>query len=287
MGINEVVIEDFRGLKVNVKLKRVNIVLGENGSGKTSFLESIFIPTLLQSELNNNDIRTLLLYTLSARGDVLSAIQTLSDSEVLIDGVTTKFKKIDPYTINIEINNIKVAEIKAKPWSPLTLAVLKTNNKYSLPLYISTSFDSSDNPKMIYDVVKRKIRGESTFDLLLDEHGRLTLYYDKLPVYVIGRGLLKRELIRLALMSSDILLIDEIESSLHQDLLTEVLNDIKREQGSQVIFTTNSNEVMKIIGKTFNDSEAQIIYLSKAGYKTYNLSEITNFEKPFNWLGYV
>jgi len=287
MGINEVVVEDFRGLKVNVKLKRVNIVLGENGSGKTSFLESIFIPTLLQSELNNNDIRTLLLYTLSARGDVLSAIQTLSDSEVLIDGVTTKFKKIDPYTINIEINNIKVAEIKAKPWSPLTLAVLKTNNKYSLPLYISTSFDSSDNPKMIYDVVKRKIRGESTFDLLLDEHGRLTLYYDKLPVYVIGRGLLKRELIRLALMSSDILLIDEIESSLHQDLLTEVLNDIKREQGSQVIFTTNSNEVMKIIGKTFNDSEAQIIYLSKAGYKTYNLSEITNFEKPFNWLGYV
>lgn len=287
MGINEVVVEGFRGLKVNVKLKRVNIVLGENGSGKTSFLESIFIPTLLQSELNNNDIRTLLLYTLSARGDVLSAIQTLSDSEVLIDGVTTKFKKIDPYTINIEINNIKVAEIKAKPWSPLTLAVLKTNNKYSLPLYISTSFDSSDNPKMIYDVVKRKIRGESTFDLLLDEHGRLTLYYDKLPVYVIGRGLLKRELIRLALMSSDILLIDEIESSLHQDLLTEVLNDIKREQGSQVIFTTNSNEVMKIIGKTFNDSEAQIIYLSKAGYKTYNLSEITNFEKPFNWLGYV
>jgi len=287
MGINEVVVEGFRGLKVNVKLKRVNIVLGENGSGKTSFLESIFIPTLLQSELNNNDIRTLLLYTLSARGDVLSAIQTLSDSEVLIDGVTTKFKKIDPYIINIEINNIKVAEIKAKPWSPLTLAVLKTNNKYSLPLYISTSFDSSDNPKMIYDVVKRKIRGESTFDLLLDEHGRLTLYYDKLPVYVIGRGLLKRELIRLALMSSDILLIDEIESSLHQDLLTEVLNDIKREQGSQVIFTTNSNEVMKIIGKTFNDSEAQIIYLSKAGYKTYNLSEITNFEKPFNWLGYV
>jgi len=287
MGINEVVVEGFRGLKVNVKLKRVNIVLGENGSGKTSFLESIFIPTLLQSELNNNDIRTLLLYTLSARGDVLSAIQTLSDSEVLIDGVTTKFKKIDPYIINIEINNIKVAEIKAKPWSPLTLAVLKTNNKYSLPLYISTSFDSSDNPKMIYDVVKRKISGESTFDLLLDEHGRLTLYYDKLPVYVIGRGLLKRELIRLALMSSDILLIDEIESSLHQDLLTEVLNDIKREQGSQVIFTTNSNEVMKIIGKTFNDSEAQIIYLSKAGYKTYNLSEITNFEKPFNWLGYV
>jgi len=287
MGINEVVVEGFRGLKVNVKLKRVNIVLGENGSGKTSFLESIFIPTLLQSELNNNDIRTLLLYTLSARGDVLSAIQTLSDSEVLIDGVTTKFKKIDPYTINIEINNIKVAEIKAKPWSPLTLAVLKTNNKYSLPLYISTSFDSSDNPKMIYDVVKRKIRGESTFDLLLDEHDRLTLYYDELPVYVIGRGLLKRELIRLALMSSDILLIDEIESSLHQDLLTEVLNDIKREQGSQVIFTTNSNEVMKIIGKTFNDSEAQIIYLSKAGYKTYNLSEITNFEKPFNWLGYV
>jgi Predicted ATPases len=103
----------------------------------------------------------------------------------------------------------------------------------------------------------------------------------------MGRGLLKRELIKLALASSDILLIDEIEDSLHPDLLMEVLKDIKREEEVQVIFTTHVNEVVKMAGKVLNDSEAQVIYLSKAGYKTYELSEIFEFEKPLSWLGYV
>jgi hypothetical protein len=40
-------------------------------------------------------------------------------------------------------------------------------------------------------------------------------------------------------------------------------------------------------GKVLDDSEAQVIYLSKAGYKTYELSEISEFEKPLSWLGYV
>ncbi|AWR94060.1 AAA family ATPase [Acidianus brierleyi] len=299
MNISEVVVEGFRGLKIATRLKRVNIVVGENGSGKTSFLESIFMSTLFQSDINDNDIHTSLIYMLNSRGDILSAFSTLSDSKVGLDDVTTQFKKIDPNSIDVKINNEKVAEIRIKSgilttknlsgpfFLPTVRNIKRVNTKYS-PLYISTFFDSSGNPERIYSIAKRKNKKiESNFEILQDEYGQFKLYYDRLPAYVMGRGLLKRELIELALMSSDILLIDEIENSLHPDLVMEVLNDIKREEGVQVIFTTHVNEVVKMAGKVLNDSEAQVIYLSKAGYKTYKLSEISEFEKPLSWLGYV
>ncbi|MEJ2774698.1 AAA family ATPase [Sulfolobaceae archaeon RB850M] len=299
MNISEVVVEGFRGLKIATRLKRVNIVVGENGSGKTSFLESIFMSTLFQSDINDNDIHTSLIHMLDSRGDILSAFSTLSDSKVRLDDVITQFKKIDPYSIDVEINNEKVAEIRVKSgilttenlsgplFLPIVRIIKRVNIKYS-PLYISTLFDSSGNPERIYSIAKRKNKKiESNFEILLDEYGQFKLYSDRLPAYVMGRGLLKKELIKLALMSSDILLIDEIEDSLHPDLVMEVLNDIKREEGVQVIFTTHVNEVVKMAGKVLNDSEAQVIYLSKAGYKTYKLSEISEFEKPLSWLGYV
>ncbi|PVU72831.1 hypothetical protein DDW10_03515 [Sulfolobales archaeon SCGC AB-777_J03] len=299
MNISEVAVKGFRGLKIATELKRVNIVVGENGSGKTSFLESIFMSTLFQSDINDNDIHTSLIYMLSSRGDILSAFSTLSDSKVRLDGVITQFEKIDPYSIDVKINNEKVAEIRVKSgilttenlsgslFLPILRIIKRVDIKYS-PLYISTFFDSSGNPERIYSIAKRKKKKiESNFEILRDEYGQFRLYYDKLPAYVMGRGLLKRELIQLALMSSDILLIDEIEDSLHPDHVMEVLNDIKREEGVQVIFTTHVNEVVKMAGKLLDDSEAQVIYLSKAGYKTYELSEISEFEKPLSWLGYV
>jgi predicted ATP-dependent endonuclease of OLD family len=255
--------------------------------------------TLFQSDINDYDIRTYLFYILNSRGDILSAFSALSDSEVRLDDVITQFEKVDPYSIDVKVNNEKVAEIRVKSGTlttedlsipvflPIPRIIKRVNIKYS-PLYISTFFDSSGIPERIYSSAKRKNKKiESNFEILLDEYGQFKLYYDRLPAYVIGRGLLKRELIKLALMSSDILLIDEIEDSLHPDLVMEVLNDIKREEGVQVIFTTHVNEVVKMAGKVLNDSEAQVIYLSKAGYKTYELSEISEFEKPLSWLGYV
>ncbi|MCG2907428.1 MAG: AAA family ATPase [Sulfolobales archaeon] len=300
MIISEVAVEGFRGLKIATELKRVNIVVGENGSGKTSFLESIFMSTLFQSDINDNDIHTSLIYMLSSRGDILSAFSTLSDSKARLDDVITQFEKVDPYSIDVKVNNEKVAEIRVKSGilttenlsGPLFLPILRiikrVDIKYS-PLYISTFFDSSGNPEKIYSIAKRKSKDKvrTGLEILQDVYGQFRLYYGTLPVYVMGRGLLKRELIKLALMSSDILLIDEIEDSLHPDLVMEVLNDIKREEGVQVIFTTHVNEVVKMAGKVLNDSEAQVIYLSKAGYKTYELSEISEFEKPLSWLGYV
>ncbi|MQL56204.1 AAA family ATPase [Acidianus ambivalens] len=300
MSISEVKIEGFRGLEIASKLKRVNIVVGENGSGKTSFLESIFMSALFQSDINDNDVHTSLLYVLNSRGDILSAFSSLSDSKVTLDNITTQFKKVDPYSLDVEINNEKVAEIRIKSGNlttetlsgPLLLPVIKivkrVEIKYS-PIYISTFFDSSGNPERIYSIAKRKNKEKikSDLEILQDEFGQFKLYYGKLPAYVMGRGLLKRELIRLSLMSSNILLIDEIENSLHPDLVMEVLKDIKDEKNTQVIFTTHVNEVIKMAGKVFDNEEVQVLYLSRGGYKTYEISEISEFEKPLSWLGYV
>jgi len=300
MSISEVKIEGFRGLEITSELKRVNVVVGENGSGKTSFLESIFMSTLFQSDINDNDVYSSLLYVLNSRGDLLSAFSSLSDSKVILDNVTTQFKKVDPYSLDVEINNGKVAEIRVKSGIltsetlsgplllPITKIVKRVESMYS-PIYISTFFDNSGNPERIYSIAKRKSKEKikSDLEILQDEFGQFRLYYGNFPAYVMGRGLLKRELIRLALMSSNILLIDEIENSLHPDLVMEVLKDIKEEKNTQVIFTTHVNEVIKMVGKVFDNEEVQVLYLSRGGYKTYEISEISEFEKPLSWLGYV
>jgi ABC-type arginine transport system ATPase subunit len=187
------------------------------------------------------------------------------------------------------VKSISLLEIQLMSMPlPIARIVKRVRTMYS-PLYISTIFDSSGNPEKIYSIAKRKSKDKMRTDLeiLQDEYGLFKLYYGTLPVYVMGRGLLKRELVKLALISSDIVLIDEIENSLHPDLIMEILNDMKREKLVQVIFTTHVNEVVKMAGKVFDDTEAQVIYLSKAGYKTYKLSEISEFEKPLSWLGYV
>ena len=92
MNINEVVVEGFRGLKITTRLKRVNIVVGDNGGGKTSFLESIFLPTLFESDMSVYDISNSFIHALNGRGDVLSAFSALFDSKVTLDGVITQFR---------------------------------------------------------------------------------------------------------------------------------------------------------------------------------------------------
>lgn len=148
--INKVEIESFRGLKdIATELKRVNIVVGENGTDKTSFLEAIFLPALLQSDLSDIDVYSSFIYMLNSRGDTVSALLSLSDSKVTLDGVITQLKKIENFKFNVEINNEKVAEIELKQriftadsllrpiYAPFVKLLKRVKSKYS-PTYIST-----------------------------------------------------------------------------------------------------------------------------------------------------
>ena len=300
-------VQGFRGLNVTADLKKVNIVVGENGTGKTSFLEALFLATLFQSDMSEADITNSFNYAMVSRGDMLSAFSALSDSTVTLmdeDASSTNgrnivnFKKKDIYSLEVYVNDDKVAEISVKRaqisleglsgpiFLPVANLIKRVNNGYS-PFYISTFFDNSTNPERIFSIARRKNKKiESKFEILQDEYGMFKLYYGSIPAYVIGRGILKREMIRLGLAASNLLLIDEIEDSLHPDLVMQVLQDIKH-SNAQVVFTTHVNEVVKMASKVFDDNEVAVIYLTKRGYKVYRLSELSEFEKPLSWLGYV
>lgn len=305
--IRRVEVQGFRGLNVTADLKKVNIVVGENGTGKTSFLEALFLATLFQSDMSEADLTNSFNYAMVSRGDMLSAFSALSDSTVTLmdedaNSINGKnivnFKKKDIYSLEVYVNDDKVAEISVKRaqisleglsgpiFLPVANLIKRVNNGYS-PFYISTFFDNSTNPERIFSIVRRKNKKiESKFEILQDEYGMFKLYYGSLPAYVIGRGILKREMIRLGLAASNLLLIDEIEDSLHPDLVMQVLQDIKHSD-AQVVFTTHVNEVVKMASKVFDDNEVAVIYLTKRGYKVYRLSELSEFEKPLSWLGYV
>ncbi|WP_236753450.1 AAA family ATPase [Acidianus sp. HS-5] len=290
--MEKVNIQGFRGLNVTVNLKKVNIVVGENGTGKTSFLEALFLSTLFQSDMSENDINTLFLYAMSSGGDSLSAFSSLSDSTVVLDNNTVTFKKKDSYSLEVDINGEKVTEVNkmellSEPlFSPSVKVYKKVDNGY-FPVYISTFFDRSGNLERIFSIAKRKNRKIKTeFEILQDKYGQFKLYYDLLPAYVIGRGILKREMIKFGLKASNLLLIDEIEDSLHPDMIVQVLKEI-REGNTQILLTTHVNEVIKMVNKIFDENEALVLYLTREGYKAYKLSEISEFEMPLSWLGYV
>lgn len=296
--INQIKIENFRGLNVTTDLKRINIITGENGSGKTSFLEAVFITTLFQSNLSDKDISNLFFYALKSRGDMVSAFITLSDSKITFDGTTTQFKRLNFYTYSIEINNEKVAEIRITKNNELeTLITKRTETKY-FPVYISSSFDNYGNPETIYSIIKRRLRsiglfgGADNLEILQDEFGEYKLYYMKRPGYIVGKGLLKKELLRLilttpALFSIYTLLVDELENSLYPDVIMDILMNMRSRNDIQIFFTTNSNEVIKTVAELFNDEEAQLLYLTRKGCKAYKISEIKDYNRPLKWLGYV
>ncbi|BDC17750.1 hypothetical protein HS5_06400 [Acidianus sp. HS-5] len=267
-------------------------MVGENGTGKTSFLEALFLSTLFQSDMSENDINTLFLYAMSSGGDSLSAFSSLSDSTVVLDNNTVTFKKKDSYSLEVDINGEKVTEVNkmellSEPlFSPSVKVYKKVDNGY-FPVYISTFFDRSGNLERIFSIAKRKNRKIKTeFEILQDKYGQFKLYYDLLPAYVIGRGILKREMIKFGLKASNLLLIDEIEDSLHPDMIVQVLKEI-REGNTQILLTTHVNEVIKMVNKIFDENEALVLYLTREGYKAYKLSEISEFEMPLSWLGYV
>ena len=312
--LTKVSIKGFRGLNVEVNLKKINVVVGKNGTGKTSFLEAIFISSLFYSQYTEHEIEGLLLYTLNSRGNAFSSYFTIGNAEVTMwdenKELKVVYKREDPYTLDIYCQEKPVANILVEPLRlifseganiPSYTIRVKVKQKESLqgilPVYLSTHFDSSGIPEMIiskarYNKARYKEIKKSNFEILQDVYGSYNLHYlseeKAIPAYVIGRGLLKEELIRDSLSYASLILIDEIEDSLHPDMVIKVLKDMK-ESNAQVIFTTHSNEVVKFMTNIFEDVEANIIYLFGVGdYKVYyEPSLFKDFEKPLSWVGYL
>jgi len=306
--ISKVSIKDFRGLNVEANLKKINVVVGKNGTGKTSFLEAIFLSSLFYSRYTEYEIEGLILYTLNSRGNAFSSYFTIGDAEVIMrednEELKVVYKREDPYTLDISCQGESAASILVEPLrlvfsegSNLPSYTIRVKVKQKelpqriLPVYLSTHFDSSGIPEMI--ISKARYKGKkSNFEILQDVYGSYNVYYlseeKAIPAYVIGRGVLKEELIKDSLSYASLVLIDEIEDSLHPDMLIRLLKRMK-ETNTQVVFTTHSNEVIKFVTDIFEDNEANIIYLFGVGdYKVYyEPSLFKDFEKPLSWVGYL
>ncbi|BFH72189.1 hypothetical protein SJAV_01330 [Sulfurisphaera javensis] len=301
--IHSIKIDGFRGLKFEDNdVRRVNLIIGENNTGKTSFLEAIFFSTLLLSnKITFSEANSQLLYMLSSRGESLSAFSTINDSTITVNDDKIIIKRKDPFRMSVYLNDVDESKLIAKievekvpiSWGKLTgflqiPSLVQRNTIKELdyfPVYISVHFDSYDNPERIISYSKKR-GGKSEFEILKDDYDQ---FYQLLPVYSIGRGFLKKELIKASLSYANILLVDEIEDSLHPNYVKEVLKNIVDAKNVQSFITTHSNEVVKMLAKlTQEENELAIYYFSpKKAYRKYSLSELANFDSPLSWAGYV
>jgi len=306
--ISKVSIKDFRGLNVQADLKKINVVVGKNGTGKTSFLEAIFLSSLFYSKNTESEIEALTLYTFNSRGNVFSSYLTIENAEVSMwddnEELKVIYKREDPYTLNVLYPEKPIATLTLEPFkipyaggisTPSYTLHVKLKQKELrqrvFPVYLSTRFDSVDIPEKIISYARYK-GVKSNFEILQDEYGSYTLHYiidnKGIPAYLVGRGVLKEELIKDSLSYASLVLIDEIEDSLHPNMVIRVLKSMK-ESAAQVIFTTHSNEVIRFMTDIFGDEEANIISLyGGKDYKIYyKPSLFKDFEKPLSWVGYL
>ncbi len=93
-----------------------------------------------------------------------------------------------------------------------------------------------------------------TIDIASDEWGSLATYVREdggplVSFYSVGRGLQRALIITAALEYADIVLIDEIESAMHPELLAEVARRVANAalRGKQVIITTQSLEAARFL----------------------------------------
>ncbi|BDC17416.1 AAA family ATPase [Acidianus sp. HS-5] len=296
-------INGYRGISAeNIPLNKVNIIIGENGSGKTSFLEAVFLVTLLNSAYPLDERMNWLTHTFFSRGDVLSSILTLEDSTIKLDDNKVEIKKegidtirlVSDYTsVKISLKRSMVVPENALPviaYSP-SYEVEKSNVGVFTPVYITSYFDAFDNPERIISKAKRKGFESNDLEILRDEvTGYYKLFKGYLPVYVLGRGMLKRELIKASLKFCDVLLVDEVEDSLHPDMLLNVIKETK-ESNATLFITTHSNEVLKMAYNVYEKEKLNIIVMKDRRVIAYNnpkdVEAIMSLEPSLSWIKYV
>jgi len=303
--LTKVSIKGFRGLNVEADLKKINVIVGKNGTGKTSFLEAIFLSSLFYSKYTESEIEALTLYALSSRGNALSSYLAIENAEVSMwddnEELKVIYRREEPYTLNVfypekliatlTLEHSKVPYGESTPSYTLRVKLKQKELRQRVfPVYLSTRFDSVGIPEKVISYARYK-GIKSNFEILQDQYGSYTLHYTidnmVIPVYLIGRGLLKEELMKDSLSFASLTLIDEIEDSLHPDMIIRVLKIMEKSK-SQVIFSTHSNDVMEFMTNIFEDNEVNIIYLSREGYKVYTkLSLFKGLEKPLSWVGYL
>ena len=300
MEINTLSVENFRGINSDkLPIKKVNVIIGENGSGKTSFLEAVFLFTLIKSNYAEAEKQLWLNHMFSSRGDPISSILTLQNSSITINDETLKIIRRGRDRIDIQLGNAKlnISLRRSVLFSESGIAGNLYLPQYEIegggeftPVYITLYFDSYNIPESIISNAKKRSKLEG-LEILKDEvTGQFKLYKDDLPVYVMGRGILKELLIESSINFADVILVDEIEDSLHPDMLIQLMEKMDK-ANSAFFLTTHSNEVLKIIYNKIKTTELNVIVLKDKRAKAYSEPEdakaIMEMEHSLSWIKYA
>ncbi|BDB98593.1 AAA family ATPase [Saccharolobus caldissimus] len=302
MKISTLSIENFRGINSDkLPIKKVNVIIGENGSGKTSFLEAVFLFTLIKSNYSEEGKQVWLNHMFSSRGDVISSILTLQNSSITINDETLKIIRRGRDKIDIRLGNarLNISLKRSVLFSESGIAGTLYLPQYEIedegegeftPVYITLYFDSYNIPESIISSAKKRSKLEG-LEILKDEvTGQFKLYKGDLPVYVMGRGILKELLIEASMSFADVILVDEIEDSLHPDMLIQLMEKMDK-ANSTFFLTTHSNEVLKIIYNKIRTTELNVIVLKDKRAKAYSEPEdvkaIMEMEHSLSWIKYA
>lgn len=334
--INDLKIKKYRGIKdLNLEnCNNVNLILGDNNSGKTSILESIY--ALRSGEMGNiidilkfrhsgllgtNDFKFLFpindncldVDAVTSTGNVdfrmdykLENVQFNSDlflsnqpkTNAKLISSLIKMLKVENKTVQ-RLFGKKIYEGKEEQYETLTLDLFLTNptvDPNHKILYQSpfTHFDFSSD--LIKDILlntnyyKIFIEVLRAFDKAINEvkvipfENTSEIYIqrgkdDPVPLAIYGDGIKKVMCIaaNIAKANNGILLIDEIETSLHHQYFQDVfmfLIKAARSFNVQLFITTHSKETVDSflkIGKTLDMLDSLNIYtIRNSSQKTYS-----------------
>lgn len=252
--IKEVSIKGYRSLDLQLELKRVNAIVGEYGSGKTTLLEAIALATAFRSYLGDKMINAYVYYIFASRNRPYLYFTKLGDAIVKIDDYTVTFEKEDSDVMKVYINGNEVATV---------------DFSQIITSHVSTKAET-------------ELEGKETAYM----SSQLEALYVPIDTGA-GRGRFKYDMLKFSVQQKGTLLIDDFECSLLPQSANEIIEEIAKNKDIQVLLVTYSNEVVRKIANTFDDNDAQIIYMWSNGFRIYKPSDIKEFEKPFAWFGYV
>ncbi len=283
--INNIKVKNFKGFSdFEIKdFKQINIITGQNNSGKSSLLEAI---GLLYNPVCANSINRFYGYTKDSFASFFHNLNTESAIEISTSNENLTLKVLFEEEVSKEeqifINNGKPENITTKQENlhlfynsdtnktDLFLDTFMYGSKYQ-NLYISDTklnslnniyyfdcikhFDEMQTNKEEYSIIKvlRETIAPELENITLSRNDSLKvdLGYDKMLSFgALGDGIKKLFMILIALYSTrnGILLIDEIETGFHYSVLNsvwETLIKASKEFNVQVFISTHSKECIE------------------------------------------
>jgi AAA15 family ATPase/GTPase len=264
--LSSIHIQGFKGFKDTKiePLRRVNLIVGGQNSGKTSLLEAvetgIFLDTgnyranstSLHSYITNSLQQSVFRKNIAYR-QANSIAESISCSIATQYDDTTQNFKIKPSAFSVypveESLLVKLYDVAVKNKTKHKLIGLLKQIDERLDAIESVAADKENNPCLHADIGLAKL---TPISMLGQGFNRLTYLYAGL----LGQG-------------ADCALIDELENGIHYSALFTVwqgIANIARELDIQLFITTHSWECILAAGKVFEDTpdEFQIIRLERS-----------------------